>query len=124
MRPGSLSLPLHPRLSPLTFKRGQTYVYASYCKTRWLGAQLAADPQIHRVPFMQLALAGAHDAVILGDNEQHLLTFIHEGDVHEYIGVIAKALPFVQSFLGRLRTLKIETARVRFFSSTARLCGW
>ena len=76
------------------------------------------------MPFTQLALAGAHDAGILGDIEQHLLALNRQGDVHEGVGVIAKALPFVQSFLGRLRTLKIETARVRFFSSFATLSSW
>ena len=93
------------------------YVYASHRKTRWLGDLIAADPRIRQVPFTQLALAGAHDAGMLGDIDQRLLAFIREGDVHDDVGVIAKALPFVQSLLGMLRTFKIETARVRSFLS-------
>ncbi|KAM0749797.1 hypothetical protein T439DRAFT_39678 [Meredithblackwellia eburnea MCA 4105] len=90
----------------------ELYVYTSHYHKRWLGDLISANPRVREVPFTQLALAGAHDAGMLGEIDQKLLNFIHNGDVDIAMPLIAKALPFVQSLLSVLRTFKFETARI------------
>ncbi|KAL8276095.1 hypothetical protein RQP46_011510 [Phenoliferia psychrophenolica] len=90
----------------------ELYIYASHCKKTWLGDLIAENPLIRQVPFSQLALAGAHDAGMLGDIDSRLLQFIKDGDVHDDVGVIAKALPFVQTLLSVLKTFNFRTARI------------
>lgn len=42
------------------------YIYASRLQARWLGDMIEQNPHVKDVPFEKLALAGSHDAGMIG----------------------------------------------------------
>ncbi|GAA5891838.1 hypothetical protein JCM6882_007378 [Rhodosporidiobolus microsporus] len=88
----------------------ELYIYAARRNTNWLGDMIEADPRVLSVPFEKLALAGSHDAGMLGTVSADLLTFLSRGDGSD-IPAVALALPLVRFVLGILKTFGIGAAR-------------
>ncbi|GAA6017840.1 hypothetical protein JCM10207_003471 [Rhodosporidiobolus poonsookiae] len=89
----------------------EMYIYAARKNTTWLADLVEEDPRVLEVPFEKLALAGAHDAGMLGSIDPQLLHFLHRGDGDD-LPAVALALPFVRFLLGLLESFGMGAERM------------
>ncbi|GAA5991978.1 hypothetical protein JCM11641_005333 [Rhodosporidiobolus odoratus] len=89
----------------------QMYVYAARRSTTWLSALIEEDPRVLEVPLEKLALAGSHDAGMIGAMHPALLQFLDRGDGSD-IPSVALALPFVRFLIGLVKTFGGSAARM------------
>ncbi|GAA6039540.1 hypothetical protein JCM8097_008378 [Rhodosporidiobolus ruineniae] len=98
----------------------QMYIYVARRHTAWLAQLVEEDPRVLEVPFERMALAGSHDAGMLGTIQPELLDFLSRSstrsrspnDDGDDLPPLARALPLVRLLLSLLSTFGVAASRM------------